>query len=159
MWPINSIYLLFFAAGSHGQSSKMGFSMNNLQPSINHVYRLAQTNNGHSVVLKDKTVPYTHINSTPKYHPSSSFISKHQSKGLSRNGLNCYPIANSTPNLNEGMKIYEDKLSAIMAMDDDPELMPSRRHRAPNRYAKYLAKNSSVLNSFSSSLSSLIKVC
>lgn len=147
-----------FAAGSYGQSSKMGSSMNNLQPSINHVYRLAQGNNGHSVVLKDKTMPYTHKNSTPKYNPS--FTSKHQSTGLGRNGLNCYPIANSTPNFNEGMKIYEDKLSAIMAMNDDPELMPtSRRRKTPNRYAKYFAKNSSVLNSFSSSLSSLIKVC
>lgn len=152
--------VFYLAAGSYGQSSKMGSSMNNLQPSINHVYRLAQGSNGHSVVLKDKTAPYTHINSTPKYNPSNSFVSKHQSKRLGRNELNCYPIANSTPNLNEGMKIYEDKLSAIMAMNDDSELMAtSRRQKVPNQYAKYLAKNSSVLNSFSSSLSSLIKVC
>ena len=154
----------------------------NIQPGINHVYRLAQASNGHQVVIKDKTVPFGSVaNSSSssmnrnnnnsysgsllsaKYNSPQSF----NNKSASNQGMNYRGMMNINQPLPTIMttstpyaKTFEDKISAIMTMTADSNALRalSLSRSSPNKFARYLAKGNSVLNSFSTGLSALIKV-
>lgn len=153
--------------GPYGLSAKQAAQMS-LQPSINHVYRMTQANNGHSVVLKERTIPYgTTIAPIPGNgagnRPSSyahlggmSPSSNQKSAGASNRRFS----GNHTtlPNGGGEKSSFEEKLNAIMAMTEVAG-GGLKRPKGPSKYAKYLAKSGSVLNSFAGSLKGLMKVC